>query len=167
MTRRMRVSPLILLAALNWSTPAGGASGTAPQSRPSAEPPQRKYWCLAKCDEQEATCIAFERRYPSCSPNDICLDEKIQCSAECRLTSQRLGPVQHATAPHPVLGMCRISRTQTRPPMARCRFRAYPGAPPCQAALREKRTGRRGAPDRPVAECPSCETGGPSGFSRS
>ena len=78
---------LMLLAALGWSGPAVSASvsATAPQSRPPADNHlQGSSWCLAKCDELEVACKAFENRYPSCSPASICLDEKHQCEAQCR-----------------------------------------------------------------------------------
>lgn len=76
---------LVLLAALGWGGPVAGAGASAPQSRsPADSRPPTSSWCLAKCDELEVACKAFENRYPSCSPNDICLDEKLQCEAQCR-----------------------------------------------------------------------------------
>jgi len=74
-----------LLAILGWSGPAVGAGATAPQSRPPTDGHSPgSSWCLAKCVELEAVCKAFENRHPSCSPADICLDEKLQCEATCR-----------------------------------------------------------------------------------
>lgn len=81
-----RAAPLLaLLAALGWSGTAVSADVPAPQSRPPADTRQQgSSWCLAKCDELEGACKEFENRYPSCSPADICLDEKLQCEATCR-----------------------------------------------------------------------------------
>jgi len=78
---------------LVWDVPEGAAgSGRQQNHPPAAEQVLDTSWCLAKCDELETTCIAYEHRFPSCSPNDICLDEKIQCTAKCRPTSRRLSP---------------------------------------------------------------------------
>jgi hypothetical protein len=83
---------LLALAVLGWSGPAAGAGESAPQSRPPADSHLRgSSWCVAKCDELEMACRAFENRYPSCSPADICLDEKAQCEAQCR-PRVKLGP---------------------------------------------------------------------------
>lgn len=77
---------LVLLALLGWSVPAVGAGASAPQSRPQSDtrPPAASSWCPTKCEELEAACKAFENRHPSCSPADICLEEKQQCEATCR-----------------------------------------------------------------------------------
>ena len=64
-----------LLALLGWNAPAVAAGTTAPQSRLPADSRSGSSWCLAKCDELEAACKAFENRHPCCSPADICLDE--------------------------------------------------------------------------------------------
>ena len=74
-----------LLAILGWNGPAVGAGTSAPQSRPPIDGrPQGSPWCLAKCDELELACKAFENLHPSCSSADICLEEKAQCEAQCR-----------------------------------------------------------------------------------
>ncbi len=81
--RRM-AAPLLLLAALCWLGRADAAGPAAPQSRPPpAANPSSSPWCIAKCNELVAACKAFENRHPSCSPSDICLDEKLRCEAQC------------------------------------------------------------------------------------
>jgi hypothetical protein len=76
---------ILLLALLGWSAPAVAAGTSAPQSRPpAAARPSSTSWCLAKCVELEVACKAFENRHPTCSPDDICLDEKTQCEALCK-----------------------------------------------------------------------------------
>lgn len=82
---RRAVVLAVLPTALAWSGPAAGAGATAPQSRPPADSrPSTSSWCLARCVELEAVCKDFENRHPSCSPADICLDEKLQCEAQCQ-----------------------------------------------------------------------------------
>lgn len=67
---------------------SGSASGTGPANPQSRQPavnrPSSTSWCLAKCNELEVACKSFENRYPSCSPSDICLEEKHQCETQCR-----------------------------------------------------------------------------------
>lgn len=76
---------VFLLALLGWAAPAVAAGTSAPQSRqPNMSRPPISSVCLAKCDELELACKAFENRHPTCSPNDICLDEKLECETQCR-----------------------------------------------------------------------------------
>jgi hypothetical protein len=76
---------LFLLGILGWNGPAVGTGASGAQSRPpAAARPSSTSWCLAKCVELEVACKAFENRHPTCSPDDICLDEKAQCEAQCR-----------------------------------------------------------------------------------
>jgi len=75
----------LLLAFAGWHGPADAAGALGQQSQqPKADRPSISSWCLAKCDEEEVACKAFENRYPSCSPSDICLEEKLQCETQCR-----------------------------------------------------------------------------------
>jgi hypothetical protein len=76
---------LFLLAAFAWFGPADGAEATDVRSRQSAGdrlPMSTK--CTVKCDELEKTCEEHERLHPSCSVVNICLEEKLQCEAQCR-----------------------------------------------------------------------------------
>jgi hypothetical protein len=81
-----RAAAFALLALLGWSGPAVAAGETEQkQSRPQIDSRlPLSSWCLAKCNELELACKALENRFPTCSPNDICLDEKQQCEAMCR-----------------------------------------------------------------------------------
>jgi hypothetical protein len=77
---------LAIVAFFNWATPAV-ASGPSDRQQSRAQSDRRQplsSWCFAKCNELEAACKAFENKHPSCSPADICLEEKQQCEAQCR-----------------------------------------------------------------------------------
>jgi hypothetical protein len=81
---RQAAALLPLVALLGWTAPAVAAGASTPQSRPpNLSRPPASSLCLARCAELEVLCKAFENRYPSCSPNDICLEEKRQCEALC------------------------------------------------------------------------------------
>lgn len=98
MSQVLGIALFILLIIFGWGTPVGGAGAPARQSHPpTGERALSTSWCLTKCDELEATCVAFEHRFPGCSVNDICLDEKLQCRAECSPTSHWSGPAERST----------------------------------------------------------------------
>jgi hypothetical protein len=78
---------LLLVAALGWAgAPTGVASATqSHQFDPDRLPTSSR--CMAKCDEMERKCNAWERLYPTCSTVEICAEEKEQCEALCHIAA--------------------------------------------------------------------------------
>jgi hypothetical protein len=78
---------LALAAVLGWHQPADGAGAAAPPGQQSEiDRPAASSRCLARCDEMEIKCNAWEKLYPTCSTVEICDEEKAQCEARCRVT---------------------------------------------------------------------------------
>ncbi len=81
---------LLLLAAAAQHGSAGEAGPTRPQSLFAADnrPPMSSQ-CLAACSQLQQQCEEFEKRHPSCSTDDICYEENLQCEARCHATVPR------------------------------------------------------------------------------
>jgi hypothetical protein len=75
---------LFLLAILGGFSPAVGAEPTAPGRQSVGDRLPMSTRCTVKCDELAKTCEEHERLRPTCSVVNICLEEKLQCEAQCR-----------------------------------------------------------------------------------
>lgn len=76
---------LFLLAMLGEFSPTVAAEQTVILGRHMAgDQSQTPSRCSEKCDELKRTCDEHERLRPTCSVVNICVEEKIQCEAQCR-----------------------------------------------------------------------------------
>lgn len=48
--------------------------------------------CLAECIVMEERCEELEKQFPACGTDDICLVEREQCDAKCRVTAMNCVP---------------------------------------------------------------------------
>ena len=81
---------LLLLAVLAWHGPVSQAAPKTPRGPLAADggPPMSSQ-CLAACNQLQQQCEEFEKRHPSCSTNNICYEENLQCEARCHATVPR------------------------------------------------------------------------------
>jgi len=42
---------------------------------------------MAACAQMETRCEALEKEFPTCGSADVCLEEKDQCQAKCRVAA--------------------------------------------------------------------------------
>lgn len=76
---------LLLFAILGGFGPVDGAEPEVRHGRqPIGDRPPMSTMCAAKCNELEKTCEEHERLRPTCSVVNICVEEKLQCEAQCR-----------------------------------------------------------------------------------
>lgn len=83
-----------LAAVLLWSGVAAALAAEPSQdTRSSNERLPASSRCMAECDKQEVRCEELEKQFPTCGTADICLEEKEQCQAKCRVTATGVPPV--------------------------------------------------------------------------
>lgn len=84
MTRWIGATLFLLAMLVEFSPTVGAEQAAIPGRHMAGDQSPMPSRCSEKCEELKKSCDEHERLRPTCSVVNICVEEKIQCEAQCR-----------------------------------------------------------------------------------